>query len=71
MLDFVRYMVVWFPIIMTAMYVMLHVMHLDENGQRIDGAKAANGTAANGTLSLTSANATLANATLLSGPLSR
>ena len=33
MLDFVRYMVVWFPIIMTSMYVVLHLFHLDANGQ--------------------------------------
>ena len=42
-----RYMVVWFPIIMTAMYVLLHVMHLDANGQRIDAAAEANATAGN------------------------
>ena len=41
MLDFVRYMVVWFPIIMTGMYVLLHVMHLDTNGQRAGAAGAA------------------------------
>jgi RING finger protein 121/175 len=33
MLDFVRYMVVWFPIICTGMWVMLHLMHIDTNGQ--------------------------------------
>ena len=49
MLDFVRYMVVWFPIIMTAMYVMLHVMHLDANGQRSDGGLLVNATTGNAT----------------------
>jgi RING finger protein 121/175 len=29
MLDFVRYMVVWNPIIFTALHLFLHVLHLD------------------------------------------
>jgi hypothetical protein len=40
MLDFVRYMVVWNPIILTALHLFLHVLHLDTTVPDDSGADA-------------------------------
>lgn len=45
MLDFVRYMVVWVPVILTSLHLFLHVLHLDLPVEAPPGTEAGSGTA--------------------------